>query len=56
MSPFKHLQSAFRWNTNINKTLDTGAEHLKSSGDFRKQKILKGTGVSRSVKISASDT
>ena len=56
MFSFKHLQPAFRWNTNINKTLDIGAKGLKSLRDFRKQKRLKETGVSGSVKISASDT
>lgn len=55
MSSFKHLWPAFRWNANINKTLDTRAKGLKSLRDFRKQKKLKGTGVSRSIKISASD-
>ena len=56
MSFFKHLRPASQWNTNINKTLDTRAKGLKSLQDFRKQKRLKETGVSGSVKISASDT
>lgn len=56
MSSFKHLLSASRWNTNVNQTLDTAAKGLKSLRDFRKQKRLKETGVSGSVKISASDT